>query len=215
MRISPNYLDCAETQFRDFFTKATGIKLPNSKVVLIPSIINLSYGLVSSFETSIFINYNYLFVKVCWRSKSGIVYNMGDENIDCADIEFWIEGIDPLLVRKYLYPKYNNPFNLNNLSYELRVESLQIDLVVEAELKSGCGVPINTIAHEIDGFAEEYNHRADKSNGKIDPVHKWKTSALEGRAKVEFDLGLSGMTFMPKFLKHLSEMNCFSIVSVY
>jgi hypothetical protein len=136
--VSRAFLTCAEFHLRAFFTKQTGVSLPNNKIATSAQLDTLVYGEVSSFQSSLFINHEYLFTKICWRSPSGRIYKMGDEDIDCDDIQFWQEGIDAKLVHQYLHPTFKNPFKLKerDLAYELVITNLAIDLDIEMTLKT-------------------------------------------------------------------------------
>jgi len=213
---SYQFLDCAENQLKRFFTKITGIQLPNNNIATSAELDTLQYGEVSSFQSSLFINHQYLFTKICWNSKSGRIYKMGDEDIDCDDIQFWQEGIDAKLVHQYLHPTFNNPFKLKekDLTYELVISNLAIDMDIDLTLKEPLSKPTQEIINNINSFIEKYNAKADKSDGEIGAVHNWKVEGKSDGFIYHFDLGLSGMTFLPGLLKYLSKMNCFSKVEL-
>jgi hypothetical protein len=214
--VSIAFLRCAELQLKEYFTKLTGISLPNKNIATSEQLDTLTYGEVSSFQSSLFINHQYLFTKICWNSKSGRIYKMGDEDIDCNDIQFWQEGIDAKLVHQYLYPTYENPFQLKekDISYQLVITNLAIDMDIELTVKKNGVKSTDEMIAEIDSYIEKYNAKADKSDGKIGAVHSWKKEIIANGIKYHFDLGLSGMTFMPGFLKYLSKMNCFEKVEL-
>ena len=88
---------------------------------------------ISKLPVVMYVNHNWNNnVIILWRSKSGCIYDIADTDIDCDDIEFWFEGIDPLLYYKQLYPKTELPFSNRSLAIaELSYKSLPIPLNCE------------------------------------------------------------------------------------
>ena len=80
--------------------------------------------------------YNYAsYVTVNWKSKLNKYNTPSDAIIDCNDIEFWFEGLNPLEYHKQLNNDTTLPFKLKDLSYELVITALNMDMTIEMWLK--------------------------------------------------------------------------------
>ncbi len=106
--ISAQFATCADAQLPENFKKLTGIDVKKGITLLWDQDIKTVYekGKTSHIMTRIGLRYGSIQVKIVWRSKSGRIYDIADENIDCTDIEFWFEGIDAEYCYKRMYPKW-------------------------------------------------------------------------------------------------------------
>ena len=126
------FLDCADRKLTAEFIKKTGI--PPGKNVGISAAYEGTFfyeiGKESKFPLQIYINNNWNPVVVLWKSVSGHVYGINDSDIDCNDIEFWFEGLDPVLYHQQLYPNDKLPFRFNELGFELVVVRLNVNATI-------------------------------------------------------------------------------------
>ena len=140
---------------------------------------------------------------------------MGDEDIDCTDIVFWFEGLDPLLYHKQLYPKETLPFKLKNLSYDLVVTRLTLDCIIEMSLHENKICDANNIMQQIDLFIGSYNEKSEKARHFLGVVHNWKRHFRNNTIiEYEFDLGSAELIFFKYLLNYLSDLKCFSKVVI-
>jgi hypothetical protein len=163
----------------------------------------LQYGAVSAFETSMGINGKSQWIKVCWRSHSGKIYHLHDE-VDCSDIQFWLENVDVPLLYKQLYGPTTLPFKLPATHYQLVIGSISIALDLALILKAGDEQAAILMDNELNTFIGHFNSQSEKKNRKDGLVHNWKTSIAGHIISVEMDLGSAGSTFLKKLLKWLN-----------
>ncbi len=119
--LSKDFIDCADIQLTDNFLLHTGIKINKFIGIGFSSKPFFFYirGKVSKMHSYISINTYANDVTINWKSKSGRIYNTGDTDIDCDDIEFWFEGLDPLEYQKQLNANTELPFQLKILRMNL------------------------------------------------------------------------------------------------
>jgi hypothetical protein len=107
LSFSESFLNCANLKLSKNFELQTGLKI-NIHIKLSPHSIeplNLIYDTISSFASGVSVGIWGNSIKICWKSKSGVIYKLTNEVIDCNDIEFWMEGLDAKLYHQQLYPK--------------------------------------------------------------------------------------------------------------
>jgi hypothetical protein len=216
IKISLNFLICADTQLRISFEKITAIKVNKHICFSLPDSNEFEYkmGLTSEFTQSLFINYQYIFgVKIKWKSKSGRIYKFEDADIDCEDVEFWFEGLDATLVHKYLYPKVTLPFKLTDLTYNLVVTRINMECNLEMVLKKN--LEHNLISKQIDDFIADFNNKSEKKDRKDGVVHNWKREFINDKLIYELDLGSTGVSFIKKLLTFLNKLNTFETVELF
>lgn len=216
--LSEQFVKCADSQLRDDLE--TKSKLKVSKRVqmgilpLGPLIVDLASG-ISKIPYSIWIANHSNPVEVAWKSKSGMVYTMGDSDIDCNDIEFWFEGIDPALYLKQLYPKEGLPFKLKPLSFELVITRICHDCVIEMHFKNDVQQNHDHIMDQIDTCIDTFNQKSEKAKKFVGVVHNWKRNVKNNQVLVyELDLGSAELIFFKHLLHFLSELDCFSKVEI-
>jgi len=200
--ITYSFLKCANEQLGLFFLKITGLKsLKKCGIGL--SFWNLDFKKVSCFETTLGVNYKSQFVQVFWKSRSGKIYHLHDE-VDCNDIEFWLEGVDVPLVYRQLYGPSALPFKLPTTHYQLVVGSISISLELMVLLKKERTKDLDFVENELNSFIAAFNAKSEKKDRKEGIVHNWKTSANGFEVKTELDLGSVGAGFLKKLLKWLN-----------
>lgn len=216
--LSDKFISCAETQLPLDFEKKTGIKL--RKIIgLAPTYKDLFFynnGEISNFAVDLGIHNYATTVTVNWQSKSGRIYETYDEDIDCNDIEFWFEGLNPLEHHKQLNDYGNTalPFKLKDLSYELVVTALNMDMTIEMNLKEELVSKANDLIKEIDKMMDGYNEKSMKNDRKDGVVHNWKKRVEDDKLIYDIDTGSAGAPFLKKLLVYLSKMEWFTKVEV-
>lgn len=196
--VSRSFIICADEKLFFNFLSITGLKtIRNCGLAF--SIFNLKYSEISFFETSMGINHHNHWIKICWQSKSGKIYHLHDE-VDCQDIEFWLEGVDVPLVYKQLYGTSTLPFKLSNIHYTLLVGSISIDLELVIVIKEDCVGSTEQILKEFDVFIVQYNALSEKKERKYGVVHNWSITVHGTIVTINLDLGSAGAQFLKKFL---------------
>ena len=205
--IAEQFANCMDLQLSKSFFDFTNLKPTKQISFSWVSHTELDYkkSAVSSFNSLIYINHNWNPVTICWKSKSGRIYDMGDTDIDCNDIEFWYEGLDPLLYHKQLYPKDELPFKLKNLSYALVIHRLNIDASITIKLLENDNADVKKLSNDIANFIAAFNAKAEKNKPCSGVVHQAKMT-IENllTLALEIDTGFAGPAFLKKFLPFLS-----------
>lgn len=215
MTLSKEFIDCADTQLSQDFTLRTGIKI-NKEIGLSPMIMKFSYevGSISRMHTSLIINNYGNDVYINWKSKSGRIYATSDTDIDCNDVDFWLDGLDPLEYHKQLQPNNTLPFKLKELTYELIITNLNMDMSVEMFLKDEFVPDTSALIKVIDKKIDDYNIKSLKKDRKDGVVHNWKRRIENDRLVYEIDTGSAGAIFLKKFLIQLSKLGAFTNVEI-
>jgi hypothetical protein len=110
LNVSNNFIECAFKKLTNAFIEQTGM----GKDKLLQAVLiwqkedGFIYqkGIVSKLSSHISLKYGKLAVLICWRSKSGHIYELHEENIVCTDLEFWFEGLDVEKCKHLLFPKW-------------------------------------------------------------------------------------------------------------
>ena len=221
---SDSFLACADKQLTEIFIKETGIK-PDKNVCLVPTSHGINLPIYGTYiipntnkkarmlYTALVVNHNWNFITVYWKSKTNKLYKLNSD-VDCDDIIFWFGSLDPLLYHKQLYPKEKLPFKIKDLSYELVVTRLNMDMTIEMQLKKGELSKADSIIEEIDKLIDDYNIQSEKKDRKNGVVHNWKRKVEISKLVYDIDTGSAGSWFLKKFLQQLSTMNKFDKVEV-
>jgi hypothetical protein len=216
INISKEFVSCANFQLTNSFEDYTGLKITKFVVFGWAPEYRFFYskGKISRFDSEIWIsNYNNPVV-IAWTSNSGRIYEPDDTDIDCKDIRFWCEGLNPLLYHQQMFPKVSLPFKLKNLNYELKINRLNVNWTVSMKLKKE--EVNNTLirTYEVDKFIDDFNTRAERNDRKDGVVHSWKSVIEDDELVYEIDSGSGGVIFLREFLQFLSKRNCFEKVQV-
>ncbi|SKA10870.1 hypothetical protein [Sediminibacterium ginsengisoli] len=215
--MSKEFVDCANAQLTPLFEKEVGFKV-NKRVELCwvsppyQEFFLRTNGLITELSSQIMVNTRNLPMIMAWKSKSGRMYLVSDTDIDCSDIEFWLEGIDPLEFNKLMFPMTSQPFKLKDLTYELIVERINLDCTIRLRVKEG--VDMAKLFKEIDGFIGGYNERSEKNNRIDGVVHNWKYSQAEDEITYVIDLGSARAAFLKKLLTYFSKLGQFLKITV-
>lgn len=129
-------------------------------------------------------------IAFCWKSKSGKIVRIDDEDFDENDLECWLEGLVP---EKYyedlaLYTNKKPPFKIKDLPFELDIKDYGYSMDVFVTFKNQF-VP-DDISNDLNKAIVVHNELASLENDKkpLQAVHNWKITNLEdGRVKVYLD----------------------------
>lgn len=215
--VSLAFLECADKQLSPFFEKTVGLKFNKHIDFSIGTDEHFAYvpDTISGLSMVLYINHNWNYdVFMVWKSRSGRIYKPGDTDIDCNDIEFGLEGLNPVLYQKQMYPKAELPFKLKNLSYQLVINRLNMDCVMEMKFKKDAPVNAEDIINSIDSFIDQFNEKSVKKNREDGVVHNWRHHTENDKLVYEIDTGFAGPALMKKLLPFLSSLNCFEVVEI-
>lgn len=212
---SSEFVECADKQLTSFFVKMTNIR-PGTNICISGDRNNFYYtkDRISEMPLLIYIRDITFPVKMRWQSKSGRIYMGTDTDIDCADLEFWFEGIDTAAYIKHAFPKNPLPFKLEGLTYALEVEGVSLDCSIDLILKKEEGQGEKLIPL-IDQFIGDFNTKSEQKDRKDGVVHNWKRRFEDGALIYDLDLGSTGPVFLKKLLLFVSKMQAFEKVRIY
>lgn len=172
-------------------------------------------GNVSKIPIDILINNHWNPVIVLWKSPSGRIYGINDIDIDCNDIEFWLEGLDPLLYHKQLYPKDTLPFRFKDLSFELVVVRLNVNATIVFTFKEDVIDPIDVYTIKIDNIIQRFVDKPIKIGNEFGVAHNFSRKRVsDNKWEYEVDTGSTGVYIYKKLLPLLSKLNCFSKIEI-
>ncbi len=165
--ISDSFLDCADVQLKISFEKQTGIKPKQGKIAITifdVSEFNYDKGEISKLDISVIIISSGSFAKVCWQSKSGRIYELSDEDVDCQDIQFWFEGLDPALYHKQLYPNDPLPFKIKQTYFPIEINRLSIDLMLSVSFIESTSQSRQLIINKVGELINTWNLKTEKDD---------------------------------------------------
>lgn len=216
--ISLGFIKCANDQLSKQFETRTGIKITRNICISVPIPVHgqeflYKKNIVSKLSIDLVVNGNGNSLSILWKSKSGRIYDMADEDVPCDDIEFWFDdSFDALLYHKQLYPKVDLPFNLKNLPFEVTIERLNIDCVITMTLKDDAVSRAGEAVQKIDTCIDDFNTKAEKN--EEDAVHNWRTEVEDNRIIYEMDTGFAGPEILKTLFRLCAKMDIFSKVTV-
>lgn len=214
--LTSEFLSCADNQLSEIFIKKTGLKFSKNLCLswVNKNIFFYERGEVSKLPFSLYVNHNWNDIFICWKSKSGRIYEISDNNIDCSDIVFSFENLEVDLYVKQLYPNQQLPFKISDLSYELIVTRLNLDATFKLSIKSQFIMEQDEITKSIYDFIDTFNSKSEKNNRKDGVIHNTKAIYEQQTIILEMDLGSTGILFLKKFLKFLNSIDKFSKVEI-
>ena len=108
--VSNNFIECAFKKLTNAFIEQTAMgkdKLLHAALIWQKEDgFTYQKGTISKLSSHINFKYGKLAVFICWRSKSGHIYELHEENIDCADLECWFEGLEVEKCKQLMFPKW-------------------------------------------------------------------------------------------------------------
>jgi len=217
--ISPSFISCANTQLTDLFVQQTGLSSFGKNLCMAwedSETFKYEKGKESKLSFQLFVNHNWNPFSVCWKSKSGKIYDINDSNIDYNDIEFWFEGLNPMLYHQQLYPNEQLPFKLKDLSYELVVVRLNMNASLFVTFKEATLLATKEQLEKIDILIQKFINKPIRwGKGGAGVVHNFKRKQVDANQwEYEIDTGSAGIYFFKKLLPLLSELNCLAKVEI-
>jgi len=215
--VSVAFLECADKQLSPFFERITGLKINKHLSLDIAEDEHFAYvpDDISGLMMVLYVNHNWnRDIAMVWKSKSRRIYKPGDTDIDCNDIEFGLEGLDPILYHKQMFPKAELPFKLKNLSYQLVINRLNMDCIIEMKLKKEELMHADGILTKIDNFINQFNEKSVKNDREDGVVHNWRHQTKDDKLVYEIDTGFAGPALLKKLLPFLSSLHCFETVEI-
>lgn len=218
--ISDSFLNCANNQLKLNFEKQTGIKVKNKKCCIsIFSVDHFQYSKekTSSLDIGVVINNDSSMAKICWNSKSNRIYELSDEDIDCEDIKFWFEYLNPLLYHRQLNPKEALPFKISKPYFGLEINHIMVDFVICISFISSTFEDIKLIIDKINNLINNWNKRTEKedyiqetqSKDYYDSkgvVHNLSISKIEANyCELSIDLGSADVIIIKKIIQLLDK----------
>jgi hypothetical protein len=215
IKISKKYLIIAGKKLFDNFVKHTSISDKKNIIIAFPlKDSNMKFEVfilneVSKVNWYLVVLASLIPVTICWKSKSGRIYKISDEDIDENDIEFWFEDLDVLAIYKELYPNNPLPFKLKNIQFELEILRLDLELELKIDLKDANLELIDLIETQVENFIDKWNKKAEKDTEDklgMGLVHNTKTS-LKSNCEIIFaiDMGSSDVAIIKKIIMMLNK----------
>jgi hypothetical protein len=212
LTITENFLNCANEPLTKYFELNAGLKV-TIHIKLLPYTfeeMHLIYEKVSSFDCYVIVAGMTSTVKICWKSKSGKIYKLTDEVIDCNDIEFWIEGLDAKLYHQQLYPKVNLPFKFKDLPFELEILRLYIECVIIIEHHE----PMHENIKDKYVIIDQLIGRGIEKGYGGGYIHNFKSTWEDATVTYTIDVGSVGIVFIKKIVQKLKEIEGIKKVTI-
>lgn len=214
LNITKEFVSCMDQQLTSSFESKTGIK-PRKRIEIgwaHPSSFIYVKGAVSTYTAELWINNHNNPVTICWDSLSGKTYTPADREIDCNDIRYWLEGLEPLVYMRQLIPHSSVKLDLEDLSFILTVERLGNDAFLYMTLKPS--VPTGEAISETDKLINNFNMESVKKNRSEGVIHNWQREHKNGTLIYHLDLGSAGIPALKKILQRISDLNYFTEIKV-
>lgn len=211
--ISKEFLILAGNKLWRFFDLKTGINDIKNSQLGIPfmndKFIVEQHGNVSKVDWYFAIRYSSWPVTICWKSKSGRIYKISDEDIDENDIEFWFEGLDPVQIYKDLYPNFTLPFKLKDIYFEVDVKRLDMSLEMAISFMNKDFSQVKKVEQLILDTVDDWNKKAEKDTldeKGLGIVHSVKTTQEEpDKLVLSFDMGTASVNVLKKLIQTLNK----------
>jgi hypothetical protein len=131
--VSDKFIHCANSQLTAYFEKQTGIKITSSIWITweYGEEFVCNNGETSSIKCWLQVGRIKESVTFFWKSTSGRIYDIADTDIDCADIAFWFEGLNPSLYKKILTPPPMTLFRYYDIVIEQFIKNCNLTLTEE------------------------------------------------------------------------------------
>jgi hypothetical protein len=106
---SNEFFKCADNQLSSIFESETNLKITPEIWMQLDHENQFIYKKddISVIESRILLKYGILKVNFLWNSKSGRIYAISDSDIDCTDITFWFEELNPAQCNSFMNPKWS------------------------------------------------------------------------------------------------------------
>ncbi|GAA4202877.1 hypothetical protein GCM10022289_18320 [Pedobacter jeongneungensis] len=216
VNMSVPFATCMNAQLTPIFENTSGLKVKNLVVLLIDKDRPFQHEKAETSKISIALGvYDHVnSIDILWKSKSGRIYDIADEDINCNDIEFSFGNLNIVEYHKQANPYGNQlPFKLKDLSYKLTVNRIQLECYITLTVKASEAKNADQYASGMENFIAAYNEKALKSKNS-GVIHNCNYSIKENTIDFHIDLGSVGADFFKKLFKYLSELNVFEEVTV-
>jgi hypothetical protein len=216
MTISKEFVSCADEQLTNSFEHSSGMRV--NRLIEVGWAHETAFfyikGPVSRLASLLWVNNQTSEIYICWKTYSGTVIEPGDRKMDCSDLVFWFEKMDPLLYHRQLFPSYVLPFKLDGLSYELDIKRLNISCMVIMTTIQNDKEKTAHLSAQIDEFIDSFNAASVKKDRKNGVVHSWKSEVRADQLIYEIDMGSAGSGFLKKILLFLSGLGAFKKIEI-
>lgn len=209
IEISKEFVSCLDRQLTNSFESQTGIK-PGKRIEIAwasPSVFFYTQDKISRYAAELWVNNQNSAITIAWESSSGKIYSLTDKEIDCDDIRFWLEDLQPLLYARQLNPGSSVPLELKDLSFDLVVERLGNDAIIEMHLHPEAMNRVDEIITATDNFISGLNERSEKKNRADGVIHNWQRNIENDLLVYKIDLGSAGVPALKKILQYISTTN--------
>jgi hypothetical protein len=169
---------------------------------------------ISEMPRGLFINHNWRTYRIQWQSKSGRIYHPEDEVEDCTDLKFWFVDLDPVEIIQLMQPQDGLPFSTKKLGFEVEVQDLNMDMIINFHLKDGLEQPVTELFHAIDDYIGSFNQQSEQQDRALGVVHNWKHEQQGQVLYYQLDMGSAGMEFLAGLLKFCAKKKWFSKVVI-
>lgn len=141
----------------------------------------------------------------CWRSGSGKIIETTDEVFDEADIECWLEGLQPALIwEQTSTEKKSHPFISKNLPFTLKVFGFGINTGLTINL--GPAGNAELVAKKVGDTIEKYNDDSERKNRKDGVIHNYSMEVADNKVEFRIDTGSAGVKGINKILTALKKV---------
>ena len=218
VRFSEQFVSVAGRRLWENFVKQTGIddvkrvfiSFPNNYADSDLRFFDYSKGAVSEIAWALtFYDFKHP-IKFYWQSKSGKIYVPEDTEIDEEDITFWFEDLDPLEIHQLVYPNQPIPFKLKNLTYELSIKSLNVDLEMIIRLNQSNAEKIQLIKNLVLDFIDQWNQKSEKDEeDKLGMGLVHNSKIVDETSEIihfGFDMGSADIDILKKLLQKLNKV---------
>lgn len=214
--VSTSYIMCMRKHLSADFEFKTGLKInKNIELQYNSNVFFYEKGEISTTQATLYVNHHFNHhIHICWKSKSGRIYKMTDEDIDCNDLEMWFENLEPALYYQQMYPKDSLPFKLKNLSYQLTVNRVNTGSEIHLTIKKERRDEADVILNDIYNFINKYNKLSEQKNREIGLVHNATGTVSANKIMLNIDLGSAGAVFLKKLLNYFSSLKALDTVIV-
>ncbi len=211
IEVSEAFVRVADIQLVSFFEKKTNILVDSRRISFsFPDINDFVFhsGQISQISLNLYVNNNWNYSPIQWTSLSGKVYKPDDMLIDEKDIIFSFVDLNIPLIYKQMYPGNKYPFQVKKRSFELVVDRIDKDCIVNMELKPDNN-NLEQIQHLVDkmnDFFTRFNMASEKADRRDGVLYTWRHEINEWGISWQIDLGSVDYSFFNKMLDFVSKI---------
>lgn len=219
LELSNEFISIADKQLSKIFEQRTGIEInPNRVCFSLPekNEFYFSSGKISNFFLRLYVNHHWNDCSIQWVSLSGKIYLPSDTVIDTNDLLFSFEQLDVKLIYEQMYSQSLPFFEMKGLPFELIVQRINKDCIIEFEYKSKIATSfhIENFEERLNGFISEFNIDSESKDRKFGVVYNWRSKVNGQLLVLEIDLGSAGYYFLKQLLFYVAKLDFFTKVSI-